>query len=502
MHYYRAFLLAIILETSFGDKFKASHLERVVYPMLLGARGLNRETILRIEDGLVLTLEKSTVLAEDFVVIQDDGREQHMSGKELEKNLHHDRRHMSALSIEEVDGGWEVRGVLSDKLRIEPMPLKARSEDGSIAHKVSKIQKEGNYENDYIVEPDFVISERSADYEQGTVYVGEAVFVELRILCDSHHHKHHHFKSRKEVLVYLALSIIAVNLRYDALRDPRVQFLLTGVTLSGDDSNLAMVTREETSGWVTNNVTYLNSYRTIYYLSELIRNKTLEVPADALLVVTALDMVRISGGILYKNTMGLAFIGSLCGVQRVLAVEDTPGLFRMIDLAVHELGHSCGSLHDGDVQNEIACGPNGGYIMVPFVRPPPGNSFSSCSKTMISNYMKSLPEECVEVKSKINHLKDIKDLPGSGMSKSVLCKRLYPEGGDSGLDTGNYPDCRAYCMNNNHFWSYENLWDGMQCGRGKICLGGECVKTPPKYLSKAKKKKRRKIKRRKETGSL
>uniref|UniRef100_V5H2Q2 Putative tick metalloprotease n=2 Tax=Ixodes ricinus TaxID=34613 RepID=V5H2Q2_IXORI len=501
MHYYRAFLLAIILESSFGDKFKASPLERVVYPMLLDARGLNGEKILRIEDGLVLTLEKSAVLAEDFVVIQDDGREQHMSGKELEKNLYHDRRHMSSLSIEEVDGGWEVRGVLSDKLRIEPMPLKARSEDGSIAHKVSKIEKEGNYENDYIVAPNFVVSERSADSEQVTAHEREAVFVELRILCDSHHHKHHYFKSPKEVLIYLALSINAVNLRYEPLRDPRVQFLLTGVELSGDDSHLVTVTREETSGSVTNNVTYVNSYGTLYNLADLIEKKTLQAPADALLVVTALDMVTISRARLEKNIYGLAFTGSLCGTFRALVVEDTPGLFRMIDIAVHELGHSCGSNHDGDVLTKNACNPKGRYIMAPVFRPGQGNSFSSCSKALISKYMKSLSEECVEVKSKINRLQNITDLPGSGMNKLVFCKRLYPRGGDSRPDTGDYPDCKGYCRNNNDVWVYENLWDGVQCGVGKICLRAECVNTPPKYLPTAKEEKRRKTKGQTKSGS-
>ncbi|XP_040073130.1 venom metalloproteinase antarease-like TtrivMP_A [Ixodes scapularis] len=502
MHYYRVLLLAIILETSFCDKFKATPLERVVYPMLLDARGINGEKLLRIEDGLVLTLEKSAVLAEDFVVIQGNGSEQHMSGEELEKNLYHDRRHMSALSIEEVDGGWEVRGVLSDKLRIEPMPLKARSGDGSIAHKVSKIQKEENYENDYIVAPDFVVSARSADSKQVTAHAREAVFVELRILCDSHHHKHHYFKKPKEVLVYLALSIIAVNLRYEALSDPRVQFLLTGVTLSEDDSHLVTVTREERSGSVTNNVTYFNSYGTLHNLARLIGDKTLEAPGDALLVVTALDIVTISGTRLVKNIYGLAFTGSLCGIFRGLEVEDTPGLFRMIDIAVHELGHSCGSSHDGDVLTKNACDPKARYIMAPVFRFGQSNSFSSCSKTLISNYMKSLSEECIEVKSKINRLQNITDLPGSGMNKSVLCKRLYPEGGNSGLDTGNYPDCKAYCMNNNNNWVYENLLDGMECGEGKICLRGQCVNTPPKYLSKAKTKKGGKTKGQKKSESL
>uniref|UniRef100_A0A0K8R3F6 Putative metalloprotease n=1 Tax=Ixodes ricinus TaxID=34613 RepID=A0A0K8R3F6_IXORI len=133
-----------------------------------------------------------------------------MSGKELEKDLYHDKHHMAVLSIEEVDGGLEVKGVVSDELRIEPLPLEARSEDGRIAHKISRIEKADHYDDDYIVAPDSAVSERSASSAQGTGLTAETVFVEVKILCDPRHHRHHHFKRKKETLVYLAVSLVSV----------------------------------------------------------------------------------------------------------------------------------------------------------------------------------------------------------------------------------------------------------------------------------------------------
>uniref|UniRef100_A0A0K8RLT9 Putative metalloprotease n=1 Tax=Ixodes ricinus TaxID=34613 RepID=A0A0K8RLT9_IXORI len=98
---------------------------------------MNGEKLLHIDDKLTLRLEKSSVVAENLVVstLNVDGQvDTLVDGREVEKDIYHDKSQMAAVSVTEQDGAVEVSGALSHTLRIAPLPLMGRSEDGRIAN--------------------------------------------------------------------------------------------------------------------------------------------------------------------------------------------------------------------------------------------------------------------------------------------------------------------------------------------------------------------------------
>ncbi|CAN7977615.1 unnamed protein product, partial [Ixodes persulcatus] len=123
----------------------------VVYPRILEARGLNGEKMLYIRDGLTLSLKKSTVFSENFVFTEHDAEKQYeknMNGKDLENSLYHNIKHGSSLLIDESNGKVQVRGLLSEHLSIEPVLAGQQAENGVVAHKISKLDKNPNLLND------------------------------------------------------------------------------------------------------------------------------------------------------------------------------------------------------------------------------------------------------------------------------------------------------------------------------------------------------------------
>uniref|UniRef100_A0A0K8R9G8 Putative metalloprotease n=1 Tax=Ixodes ricinus TaxID=34613 RepID=A0A0K8R9G8_IXORI len=126
--------------------------ENIVYPKLLDARGINGQKVLHIKDGLTLTLEKLSVLADSLVFTEsNDGvaTETIMNGTELEHYLYQDREKMAAVAVQEIDDTAEVMGVLGDKLRIAPLLSMARSEEGHLAHRIYEMERSTYYkEND------------------------------------------------------------------------------------------------------------------------------------------------------------------------------------------------------------------------------------------------------------------------------------------------------------------------------------------------------------------
>lgn len=109
--------------------------EMIVYPKMLESRSESGQKVLKISEDITLNLQKSTIFPEEFFVhstLDDIPISYHMLGKEAEKNLYHDVKHMASVDVSE-DEGLRIEGTLGHTLRIRPLP-EERSSDGVLAH--------------------------------------------------------------------------------------------------------------------------------------------------------------------------------------------------------------------------------------------------------------------------------------------------------------------------------------------------------------------------------
>ncbi|KAH8029510.1 hypothetical protein HPB51_000806 [Rhipicephalus microplus] len=89
-----------------------SHLEKIVFPELIEVRDISAEKVLKITEDLTLYLEKSSVLAKEFLLRTYDGRlmqHTYLDGESLEENLYHDLRSLSSVMVSQESGLKVVR---------------------------------------------------------------------------------------------------------------------------------------------------------------------------------------------------------------------------------------------------------------------------------------------------------------------------------------------------------------------------------------------------------
>uniref|UniRef100_V5ID15 Putative tick metalloprotease n=1 Tax=Ixodes ricinus TaxID=34613 RepID=V5ID15_IXORI len=268
--------------------------DNVVYPRLLEARGLDAEKVLYIQDDVVLRLQKTSVLSESFVFSENiNGRrvDRIMNGKELEANMYHDRNQMASVNIEETNGGVKVKGILSDTLRIAPLDIGARSDDGPIPHEILKVEQRAGISGKYKVGPEITSSNN--------------FYVELKIVVDDYHNSA--FKTTEDLVQYFALCMKLVNIRYEDTSNPRVQFLLTTVEVAEKD--FAEV-------FTAPDVDCPSRSQKRYMDPVLMINKTANVygksEEDVTVFVTSVDLADNFDGTAYNHVMGQAKLGGLC----------------------------------------------------------------------------------------------------------------------------------------------------------------------------------------------
>ncbi|XP_040072671.1 uncharacterized protein LOC120844784 [Ixodes scapularis] len=275
-----AFLCAIICVNVNCAPFP----EYIVYPKLFEARGINGQKVLHIKDGLTLRLEKLYVMADSLVFTEsNDGvpAETIMNGTELEENLYQDREKMAAVALKEIDDSIEVTGVLSDKLRIAPLPLMARSEDGHLAHRVYEVEPSMNHEENDAVLNNTLPNEHARSERRTRAasikHVPDLFLVEVHVMVDEHHYKE--FGQREDLVTYLALNIALVNMRYEDTSGPNIQFLLTSIQ---KEEKFAQTFIYEDIGWPVAKRIYAEANKTYKHLLENYGRS----PADITVAVT------------------------------------------------------------------------------------------------------------------------------------------------------------------------------------------------------------------------
>uniref|UniRef100_A0A0K8RBR6 Putative metalloprotease n=1 Tax=Ixodes ricinus TaxID=34613 RepID=A0A0K8RBR6_IXORI len=464
--------------------------EHIVYPKLLEARGINGTKLLHIKDGLTLSLEKLSVLADSLAFTEsNDGVaiETIMNGTELEQTMYQDREKMAAVAVNEINNTIEVMGVLNDKLRIAPLPLMARSEEGHLAHRIYEMEPSMNHEENDAVLPD-TLPEQQARTKRRTraasvEHVPDQFLVEVHVMVDEHHYSV--FDRREDLVTYLALTIGLVNMRYEDTSGPNIQFLLTSIQ---QEQGFARTFQEYDIGWPDAKRTYADASPTYNHLLE----KYGRSPADITVAVTGLILADNFKDFSYDQVRvkGQARLGGVCNASySMVMVEDVPMSFGIVSVLPHELGHALGAPHDGlthmwneNIPPRNDCrqdNPYGHFIMHPSE---PGNQkFSNCSKEHMTAFISTLSRSCFELKAKQNCTTEVKELPGISINLTKICQIAHPNFLEWRVDRFE-EKCHFVCCSRRSL-DYEYDWtcgaehflpDGAGCGAGKRCVRGTC----------------------------
>uniref|UniRef100_G3MRD6 Peptidase M12B domain-containing protein n=1 Tax=Amblyomma maculatum TaxID=34609 RepID=G3MRD6_AMBMU len=281
------------------------------------------------------------------------------------------------------------------------------------------------------------------------------------------------FKTIEELIIYVAVLVNAVKLRYLDMKDPRIRFQFNGIDLIAE-SNFVVYHGSDVDGTET----LANVVRMIIagqYGS-----------CDAVFVLTS-KLVKVKEGNSYNGAHGAAVTGGVCTEKKVGIVTDIPRAYSGVRTLSHELGHTLGSVHDGaDPKPNIPghlggkmCRPDKGFLMSSGYLGTNKYKLSTCTKKQIQAYVKTLPKNCTDVQANANY--STTSYPGQGTSRRELCKLRHPNKpevipyNDNSTPTSK---CVLKCcwrlQDHRYTCALYNMLDKMECEAGKTCRRGVC----------------------------
>ncbi|KAL1467050.1 hypothetical protein MTO96_005912 [Rhipicephalus appendiculatus] len=275
--------------------------EQHVYPRILGERSTSGNLVLKLSEKITLNLERSTVLADNllFVTTSKDLHEvETIDTSHIQKTIFHDTHYQSSVSVRQRDDTVEVEGIINDNLRIKPLPQGERSTDGQMLHAIFEVP---------------TVKENITEARQDILHLGmsnrddingyredlsspqarasgvDKFPVELHIISDKEHQRS--YKKNEELISYLAVMMNAVSLRYLDMMNPKITFLLVGVTRAKDHD------------FGRNNGGEIEAAEMLRGLGQYRREGRIPGNFDVVYLLTGLDMIRFSKG---KKIKGIA----------------------------------------------------------------------------------------------------------------------------------------------------------------------------------------------------
>uniref|UniRef100_L7LRD4 Putative tick salivary metalloprotease n=1 Tax=Rhipicephalus pulchellus TaxID=72859 RepID=L7LRD4_RHIPC len=492
---YRLFVLLHIVAAVFTQE----NGRRLVYPELFRSREADGGRILKITDDIILKLKKSSVLSREFLLrTYSDGIPLHtyMSGPYLEDDLYHDEASMASVTVSD-DSGFTVEGIVNPKMRIAPLLMQERSEDGRIAHELVDIPDDPeNDHDDYDLaasklmraltgsEPknrSSKVTERSTD----TVYPELFVVVDTAIAAI--------FSSTDKIIKYVAISVNAMNLRYLGVTDPKVKHRLVGLEVT--------TTQHE---WFLRRVSmdprYVHAQGTLAsFQTYITQNSQLYGKADLVYLLTGQDLATVKNYQVSNRSAGYAYIRTVCTVNKVGVGEDRPPTFKGVHVMAHEIGHILGCLHDGEyspsgyenIPGSENCPFGDGYMMSYLRKDKNTYKFSECSITQMRETARLQTATCLYEKNYVSTtLKKYYYLPGEMMTRTQQCQNALPTVRNAHyIEKFGVQDCSIRCGTSSKQTDAElkvlYLSDGTECkrkGRKKYnCINGLCMRKKKFY---------------------
>ncbi|KAL1442251.1 hypothetical protein MTO96_007870 [Rhipicephalus appendiculatus] len=298
---------------------------RIVYPELFRSREAGGGRILKITDDILLKLKKSSVFSREFLVrTYSDGIPMHtyMSGPYLEDDLYHDEASMASVTVSD-ESGVKVEGIVNPKMRIVPLRMQERTEDGRIAHELIDIPDDpasdhGDYD---LAAPKLTQSLTRAEATNQSTKVTErstdTVYPELFVVVDTAFAAV--FSSNDKIIKYVGISVNAVNeSRYLGVTDPKVKHRLVGLEVT--------TTQQE---WFLRRVTmdprYVHAQGTLAsFQTYITQNSQLYGNADLVYLLTGQDLATVKNYQVSNRSGGYAYIRTVCTVNKVGVGEDRP----------------------------------------------------------------------------------------------------------------------------------------------------------------------------------